>query len=156
MREAHRSFCATGQKNRKIDPRARSKPAGAALALRRLTRRVLEHLRGGPGTLLDDSWPLLALPGRPKIALKPARAHLGRVPNASRRVPETALNTQNHPRTNFRRFFIDLAWFFFDFRSIFPQFRRPLLLFLLLMVLLLLVCFCSSVPAFGITLHCPA
>ena len=122
MREAHRSFRATRQKRQKIDPRARSKPLGAPLALERLTGKVLERLRGGPGTLLDGSWPLLARLGRPKIGFGAAFGHPKAIPSASGHVPETALGTQNGPRSIFRRFGFDLGWIFIDFRSIFRRF----------------------------------
>ena len=117
MREAHRSFRATRQKRQKIDPRARSKPLGAPLALERLTGKVLERLRGGPGTLLDGSWPLLARLGRPKIGFGAAFGHPKAIPSASGHVPETALGTQNGPRSIFRRFGVDFHRFFVDFRS---------------------------------------
>ena len=75
--------------------------------------------------LLDGSWPLLARPGRPKIALGPALARPGRVPNASRRVPETALDAQNQPFVDFSSI---LARFFVVFVRCFVDFRRKLVL----------------------------
>ena len=122
MREAHRSFRATRQKRPKIDPRARSKPFSAALALGRLTGRVLERLRGGPGTLWDGSWPLLARPGRPKIGFGAAFGCPKAVPSASGRVPEMALGARSGPRSIFRRSGVDFAWIFVDFRTIFRGF----------------------------------
>ena len=122
MREAHRSFRATRQKRPKIDLKARSKPLGAALALGRLTGRILECLRAGPGTLLDGSWPLLARPGRPKIGFGAAFGRPRAVPSASGRVPEAALGTQHVPRSIFRRFGVDFEWIFVDFRMIFCRF----------------------------------
>ena len=103
MREAHRSFIVTRQKRPEIDPRVCSKPLHAALALGRLTGSVLERLLGGPGTLLDGSWPLLALPGRPKIGFGSAFRCPKSVPNASGRIPETALCAQTGPGLNLRR-----------------------------------------------------
>ena len=126
MREAHRSFRATRQKRQKIDARARSKPLGAPLALERLTGKILERLRGGPGTLLDGSWPLLARLGRPKIGFGAAFGCPKAIPSASGRVPEIALGAQNGPRSIFRRFGVDLGWIFIDFRSIFRRFSLEL------------------------------
>ena len=122
MREAHRSFRATRQKRQKIDPRVRSKPLGAPLALERLTGKILERLRGGPGTLLDGSWPLLARLGRPKIGFGAAFGRPKAVPSASGRVPETALGAQNGPRSIFLRFWLNLGWMVVDFRKIFRRF----------------------------------
>ena len=121
MREAHRSFRATRQKRPKIDLKARSKPLGAALALGRLTGRILECLRAGPGTLLDGSWPLLARPGRPKIGFGAAFGCPKAIPSASGRVPETALGAQNGPRSIFRRFGMDFRQFWNEFSSIFVR-----------------------------------
>ena len=83
---------------------------------------VRERLRGGPGTLLDVCWPLLARPGRLKIGLWAAFGHPQTVPSASGRVPETVLSAQNGPRPIFRQFLIDLATFFVDFWPIFRRF----------------------------------
>ena len=122
MREAHQSLRETRQERPKIDPKARSKPLGAPLALERLTGKILERLRGGPGTLLDGSWPLLARLGRPKIGFGAAFGHPKAIPSASGRIPETALGTQNGPRSIFRRFGVDLGWIFVDFRTIVRRF----------------------------------
>ena len=96
----------------------------ASHTLRHRSGRARERLGTVPGSLLDVSRPLLASPGRPKIALELARARAGRVPNASPRVPETALDPQNRPRAMFRRFFVGLAQFFLDFRPIFRRFSK--------------------------------
>ena len=89
----------------------------ASHTLRHRSGRARERLGTVPGSLLDVSRPLLASPGRPKIALEPLLARPSRVPNAPRRVPEPGLDAQNRPRSIFQRFFIDLAWFFGDFRA---------------------------------------
>ena len=92
-------------------------------ALRHRSGRARERLGTVPGSLLGVSRPLLGRSGRPKIALGPALARPGRVPNASRRVPETAFDAQNRPRIIIRRFFVDVAQFFADFRPIFLTFE---------------------------------
>ena len=84
-------------------------------ALRHRSGRARERLGTVPGSLLGASRPLLARPGRPKIDPGPALARPGRVPNAPRRVPETAFDAQNRPRAIFLRFFVHLAWFFRGF-----------------------------------------
>ena len=94
----------------------------ASHTLRHRSGRARERLGTVPGSLLDVSRPLLASPGRPKIALEPVLARPSRVPNAPRRVPEPGLDAQNRPRSIFQRFFIDLARFFGDFRSTFGRF----------------------------------
>ena len=93
----------------------------ASHTLRHRSGQARERLETVPGSLLGVSWPLLASPGRPKIALGSALARPSRVPNAPRRVPETALDAQHRPGAIFRRFFVDLAQFFGDFR---PTFGR--------------------------------
>ena len=80
---------------------------------------VQERLRGGPGTLLDVSWPLLARPGRLQIGLWAAFGHPQAVPSAPGRVPKTALSAQDGLRSIFRQFLVDLAKIFVDFRPIF-------------------------------------
>ena len=91
-------------------------------ALGHCSGAVRERLRDGPRTLLDVSWPLLARPGRLKIGLWAAFGRPQAVPSASGCVPETALSAQNGPRSTFRRFLVDLARIFEDFRSIFRRF----------------------------------
>ena len=113
MREAHRSFRATRQKRPKIDLKARLKSLGAALALGRFTGRVLECLRGGPGTLLDGSWPLLARPGRPKMGFG---QHFG-IQRPSRARPDASPKRLWTPKMAQDRFFV-------DFESIKNGFRR--------------------------------
>ena len=91
-------------------------------ALGHCSGAVRERLRGGPGTLLDVSWPLLARPGRLKIGLWAAFGRPQTVPSASGRVPETVLSAQNGPRSIFHKFWFDLARFFVDFGPIFRRF----------------------------------
>ena len=94
-------------------------------ALRHRSGRARERLGTVPGSLLGVSRPLLARPGRPKIALGPALARPGRVPNALPRVPETALDAQNQPRPIFHRFFVDFGLVFRGFRATFPACLLP-------------------------------
>ena len=122
MREAHQCCRATRQKRPKIDPRARSKPLSAPLARERLTGRVLERLRGGPGMLLDGSWPLLARPRRPKIGLGAALGRPKIVWSASGRLSETALSARTGPRSIFHRFLEAGGFIFVDFRMNFRRF----------------------------------
>ena len=121
MRKAHRSFRATEQKHLKVVPLARPTVHVAPHAHRRCSGRARERLGTVPGMLLGDSRSLLARPGRPKIQSRLALARPGAVPNTSRRIPETVLSAQNRLRAIFRRFFIDLARFCIDFRSIFHR-----------------------------------
>ena len=103
----------------KIAPQARSMVFDAPNALGRCSGAFRERLEGGPGTLLDVSWPLLARPGRLKISLWATFVRPQGVPSASGRVPETVMSTQSGPTLNFCRFLIDLAKIFIDFSSIF-------------------------------------
>ena len=80
---------------------------------------VRQRLRGGPGTLLDVCWPLLARPGRLKIGLWATFGRPQAVLSASGRVPKTVLSAQNGPTSIFHRFSVDLARIFVDFRLIF-------------------------------------
>ena len=107
-------------------------------ALRHCSEAVRERLRGDPGTLLDVSWPLLARSGR-----RP----LGDIwPSASRpeRVPKKVLSAQNGPTSIFRRFLIDLAKIFVDFRPIFHGFLVAVRTFWALCLLLLSASFLCS------------
>ena len=124
MREALRSLRATIQKRPNVGPKARSRPLGAPLALGRHSRRVWERLRGGPGTLLEGSWPFLARPKRSKIAFGPAFGCPKAVSGASGRVPETALGAQKGSRPIFRRFWVDRGSIFGDFRTDFRSIFR--------------------------------
>ena len=105
----HRSLRATTQKLRKIGPRACSTALGAPNTLGQRFGIVRERLGAGPGRLLAGSRAFLARPGRPKIGPGRAFWRPGRVPSASQRVLETALNAQNHPRPNFHRFFVEFG-----------------------------------------------
>ena len=87
-----------------------------------LSRRLLERLWGGPGTLLDGSWLLLARPGRPKIGLGAALGHPKIVSSASGRLSETALSARTGPRSIFHRFLEDVGFIFVDFRMNFRRF----------------------------------
>ena len=89
-----------------------------------LSRRLLERLWGGPGTLLDGSWLLLARPGRPKIGLGAALGHPKIVSSASGRLSETALSARTGPRSIFHRFLEDVGFMFVVFRS--RRLRRSL------------------------------
>ena len=82
----------------------------------------LTAFSGGPGKLLDISWPFLARPRRPKIGFGAAFGRSKTVPSASGRVPDTALGAQNGARPIFRRFWVGLGWIFVDFRTIFRRF----------------------------------
>ena len=117
MREAHRSFRATGQQRSKINPKACSKPLGAPLTLGQFTGTVLERPRGGSGTLLDGSWPLLAVWGAPKSALG---RHLG-VQKLSRARPD-AFPKQTVLGAKKNRFFVDFGSISDGFLSIFERF----------------------------------
>ena len=94
----------------------------ASRASLELSRRLLERLWGGPGTLLDGSWLLLARPGRPKIGLGVALGRPKIVSSASGRLSETALSARTGPRSICHRFFVDFGFIFLDFRTIFRGF----------------------------------
>ena len=85
-------------------------------------RESLRAFSGGPGKLLDISWPLLARPGRPKIGFEAAFGRSKTVPSASGRVPETVLGAQNGSTPILRRFWIGLGWIFVEIRTIFRRF----------------------------------
>ena len=82
-------------------------------------RESFRAFSGGPGKLLDISWPFLARPRRPKIGFGAAFGRSKTVPSASGRVPDTALGAQSGSRPIFRRFWVGLGWIFVDFRTIF-------------------------------------
>ena len=82
-------------------------------------RESLRAFSGGPGKLLDISWPFLARPRRPKIGFGAAFGRSKTVPSVSGRVPDTALGAQSGSRTSFRRFWVGLGWIFVDIRTIF-------------------------------------
>ena len=126
MFRAHQSRRATRRGRRKIAQNSLREPFGklvrqgrAKNSFRALSERLLERLWGGPGTLLDDSWPLLARPGRPQIGLGAPFGRPQAVLSASGRVPKTVLSAQNGPTSIFRRFLVDLVRIFADFGPIF-------------------------------------
>ena len=97
-------------------------------ALGHCSGAISERPRDGSASLLTVSCSLPARPGRPKIGLGAACGRLravpsvsGRVPSASRRVPGTALGTQNGPGSIFRRFLVDFPTIVDDLRPILHQ-----------------------------------
>ena len=129
MFRAHQSRRATRRGRRKMAQNSLREPFGKLVCQCRaknpfqtFSERLLERLWGGPGTLLDGSWALLARPGRPQIGLGASFGCPKTVPSASGRIPATTLGAQTGPRSIFLRFWVDLGWIFADFRKIFRLF----------------------------------
>ena len=129
MFRAHQSRRATRRGRRKTTQNSLREPFGKLVCqcraenpFRPLSASLLERLWGGPGTLLDGSWALLARLGRPKIGLGASFGCPKTVPSASGRIPETALGVRNGPRSIFRRFFVDFDFIFVDFPAFFRGF----------------------------------
>ena len=128
MFRAHQSRRATRRGRRKIAQNSLREPFGKLVCqcraenpFRTLSESLLERLWGGPGTLLDGSWALLARLGRPKIGLGASFGCPKTVPSASGRIPEKTLGAQTGPRSIFLRFGMDFRRFSKDFSSIFAR-----------------------------------
>ena len=91
-------------------------------ALRHRSKTIQERSGTGLGTLLDDSWALLACPGRPKMSSRLALWRPGPVPSTSQSVSSLALTPQNRPTSIFPRSVVDLGSMFVNFRSNFQRF----------------------------------
>ena len=125
---AHQSCRATRRGRRKMAQNSLREPFGKLVCqcradnpFRTLSESLLERLWGGPGTLLDGSWALLARLGRPKIGLGASCGCPKTVPSASGRIPEKTLGAQTGPRSIFLRFGMDFRRFSKDFSSIFAR-----------------------------------
>ncbi len=108
MFRAHQSRRATRRGRRKIAQNSLREPFGklvrqgrATKPFRTLFEWLLERFWGDAGKLFDDSWSLLAHPGRSQIGFGASFGRRTTVPSASGRDPKSTLDLGICPKSTF-------------------------------------------------------